>query len=515
MGLRSALALCAVTIVVGCGGETNESPPPLGTPDAAAGGGADTQRATGLTIEGGAAVLKTGAFLQLRAMAAFGADTRDVTAEAAWTSSDAALATVTGGTVTAVAPGSVTITATFDGQTQSTTLSVEQAALTGLVIAPQLDAFTVGVPEDLTVTAVFDSGAEEDVTARVQWETSNPDIATVNAEGVVEATHGGPLTLTATLDGQSATLQATVGCDYPRYARTVQFGGVMPPLSWNDAYRPDGSKFDFKLEDVYCDVAYKDVTALFFIVSAGWCTPCTLYAQRLLTQYAAIERAGGLIAIVEAQTTDFAPADNDFAQRHLSRIIGDAYAIRIGSHDSQPVADFLHTQDIVQSFPTTIAVRTRDMRIITDSNRSQYYLPLAQIAADPEADWSNPSAPPFVNNCGEGDEELTEPNDSPRQAAPLEPGTLGGGICTTDGDFYAISLEGPWSLSVEFDSTLGDIDVYVWDTPRDQPLQSGGDVVGSNGTTGVEAFDWQGPATVVVQGYQGASAPYAITLQAR
>jgi hypothetical protein len=218
---------------------------------------------------------------------------------------------------------------------------------------------------------------------------------------------------------------------------------------------------DFKLEDVYCDVAYKDVTALFFIVSAGWCTPCTLYAQRLLTQYAAIERAGGLIAIVEAQTTDFAPADNDFAQRHLSRIIGDAYAIRIGSHDSQPVADFLHTQDIVQSFPTTIAVRTRDMRIITDSNRSQYYLPLAQIAADPEADWSNPSAPPFVNNCGEGDEELTEPNDSPRQAAPLEPGTLGGGICTTDGDFYAISLEGPWSLSVEFDSTLGDIDVYV------------------------------------------------------
>jgi hypothetical protein len=41
----------------------------------------------------------------------------------------------------------------------------------------------------------------------------------------------------------------------------------------------------------------------------------------------------------------------------------------------------------VQSFPTTIAVRTRDMRIITDSNRSQYYLPLAQIAADPEADW--------------------------------------------------------------------------------------------------------------------------------
>ena len=120
-----------------------------------------------------------------------------------------------------------------------------------------------------------------------------------------------------------------------------------------------------------------------------------------------------------------------------------------------------------------------------------------------------------MNNCGEGDEELTEPNDSPRQAAPLEPGTLGGGICTTDGDFYAISLEGPWSLSVEFDSTLGDIDVYVWDTPRDQPLQSGGDVVGSNGTTGVEAFDWQGPATVVVQGYQGASAPYAITLQAR
>jgi hypothetical protein len=188
MGLRSALALCAVTFVVGCGGETNESPPPLGTPDAAAGGGADTQRATGLTIEGGAAVLKTGAFLQLRAMAAFGADTRDVTAEAAWASSDAALATVTGGAVTAVAPGSVTITATFDGQTQSTTLSVEPAALTGLVIAPQLDAFTVGVPEDLTVTAVFDSGAEEDTaTAGAGMEVldrENPDLSGVGPGSV-------------------------------------------------------------------------------------------------------------------------------------------------------------------------------------------------------------------------------------------------------------------------------------------------------------------------------------------
>ena len=58
MGLRSTLALCAVTFAVGCGGETDETPPPVGTPDAAAGGGADTQHATGLSLEGGAAVLK-------------------------------------------------------------------------------------------------------------------------------------------------------------------------------------------------------------------------------------------------------------------------------------------------------------------------------------------------------------------------------------------------------------------------------------------------------------------------
>lgn len=50
--------------------------------------------------------------------------TKDVTADATFTSSDVAIATVAGGVVTAQAAGSATITATFDGKQATSTITV-------------------------------------------------------------------------------------------------------------------------------------------------------------------------------------------------------------------------------------------------------------------------------------------------------------------------------------------------------------------------------------------------------
>jgi hypothetical protein len=318
---------------------------------------------------------------------------------------------------------------------------------------------------------------------------------------------------TATFGDQTVTLDATTTCDYPRYARAIAYGETIPPLFWNDAFKADGSNVDLRMEDVYCDVAYKDVKVFFFIISAGWCTPCTLYAQRLKPEYRFIHEAGGEIAIVETETEDFVPADNAYAQRHIEHIIGDAYAYRIGDKDTQPITDFWHKQSWLNAFPTVVAVRTEDMQVITDSNHSMYYLPLLQIAQDPYADWSNPGPPPFSNHCGPDDDEAGEAtNDNADGATPLAPGAFHGGICDEFADFYAIDQAGDWKLEVDFDSSLADIDVYVWDRGQNQPLSEGGNIVGSTGSGDHEEFVYHGPQIIAVAGYQGASAPYDIKL---
>jgi hypothetical protein len=82
-------------------------------------------------------------------------------------------------------------------------------------------------------------------------------------------------------------------------------------------------------------------------------------------------------------------------------------------------------------------------------------------------------------------------------------------------DFYEVQLDGAWEAALEFDPTVGDLDIYVWDVGQNQPLQVGGQIIGSNGTSGDEVFTHRGRALLGVMGFQGASAGYTLTLQAQ
>ena len=516
-----AIGFTAFSLMSACGGSDADPNGPAGTGGVAAPYGADSgvaEVASAITLAGEMSGLKTGDVRTLTVMATFGAapgaDERDVTSEATFVSSHPEIVAGDGGRLTAVSEGSADITATYAGLTATSIFEVTAPLPQALTIMGDME-LTRGEPEALTVLAVFENGTERDVTAEVEWQSDNADVASVGEDGLASGHYGGQARLTATWAGLSSTLDVTVGCDYPRFANQIRYGAIMPPLFWEDAYQPDGSRFDFRLDEVYCNVEYKDTKVVFIIVSAGWCAPCKLYAKRLAPQAAAIEAAGSLIAIMEAQTADYGPASNAYAQRHLDHIIGDSFAIRLGDHDTQPRPDWLSAQPIVAGFPTTIAVRTRDMKVITDSNRSNYYLPLLRIAEDPEADWSNPGIPPFDNKCEEGDEEASEPNDTLGTAAPLLPGSVRGGICTDAPDFYEITLDGPWAAQLDFDGSSADLDIFVWDRGTNQPMQVNGDVVGSAGTGDREAFEWQGPAMIGVVGYKGASASYDLNLEAR
>ncbi len=113
---RVMFALVVLLLLVpACGDEVNTGGP----------SGPSSPTVTSVTITGTLTIGNLGLTTKLAATAHFAkGTTQDVTGSAAWTSSDASVATVSGGVVTAVAAGNVTITATYQGVSGSTRVTV-------------------------------------------------------------------------------------------------------------------------------------------------------------------------------------------------------------------------------------------------------------------------------------------------------------------------------------------------------------------------------------------------------
>ena len=132
----------------------------------------------------------------------------DIIADAsvAWTSGDPSVATVNRiGLVNAIGSGATTITATSDSKSDSATISVE---LTGARIEIELskDKLTsVGATEQLSAK-VYDSNENVIADAPVAWTSSDPSVATADANGLVTAVSRGNTTITATSGSLSANV---------------------------------------------------------------------------------------------------------------------------------------------------------------------------------------------------------------------------------------------------------------------------------------------------------------------
>jgi uncharacterized protein YjdB len=127
-----------------------------------------------------------------------------------WTSSNTAIATVSGtGMVTGVAPGTATITATSEGRSGTTTVTVLRAQVVSIRFAPLQDPFIVG--DTVRVRAVaIDSLGRELPDRTVTYTSSNNAVATVTTSGLATGTAPGTVTFTATSEGVSGTQVGTV-----------------------------------------------------------------------------------------------------------------------------------------------------------------------------------------------------------------------------------------------------------------------------------------------------------------
>ena len=124
-----------------------------------------------------------------------------------WESSNTAVATVSEGIVVAVAPGEAVITVrTTDGSNLSATcaVTVKPILATSITLSQTAANATVGDRLQLKATVLPDNTTDKSVT----WSTSAPDVATVDAEGIVIVVGAGEAVITATTN-DGTNLQAT------------------------------------------------------------------------------------------------------------------------------------------------------------------------------------------------------------------------------------------------------------------------------------------------------------------
>jgi uncharacterized protein YjdB len=128
-----------------------------------------------------------------------------------WTTSAASTASVSNnGSVSALAAGTATITATSEGQTGAATITVNAApVVSSITITPSSANVIVGATTTLTATA-RDQYGNVMLGAPIAWSTSSAGTATVSAAGVVTGVATGSATITATSGAVSRTASVTV-----------------------------------------------------------------------------------------------------------------------------------------------------------------------------------------------------------------------------------------------------------------------------------------------------------------
>ena len=127
-----------------------------------------------------------------------------------WSSSNTAVATVSSsGLVTGKVAGSATITATSEGQSGTSAITVVHVPVASVTVSPATASVSAGSTVQLTATPKDATG--NPLTGRtITWSSSNTAVATVSSSGLVTGVVAGSATITATSEGQSGTAAITV-----------------------------------------------------------------------------------------------------------------------------------------------------------------------------------------------------------------------------------------------------------------------------------------------------------------
>ncbi len=141
--------------------------------------------------------------------------TQDLTFDAVWLSSDTGVATVSDaaaskGFAQAVALGSTTVSATFDGAKADTLLTITGPVLQSIAITPANPTLLSISGTNFKAVGTYSDGTTPDITGLVSWSSSQTGIATIATGGIATTVAQGTSLISADLDGVSGSTNLKV-----------------------------------------------------------------------------------------------------------------------------------------------------------------------------------------------------------------------------------------------------------------------------------------------------------------
>ncbi len=161
-------------------------------------------------------MLPVGAYVELNASGIYSdLTTQYLRYAVSWTSSDPSVATVGNtyqdkGFVTALRAGTTTITATYNGVSSTTLLTVTSATLTQIQVTPFAPRLPIGFDTNLRATGLYSDNTTRDLTYAVSWTSSAPATASIGLYANLTPIQAGAVTITATYGAVQGTTLVTV-----------------------------------------------------------------------------------------------------------------------------------------------------------------------------------------------------------------------------------------------------------------------------------------------------------------
>jgi hypothetical protein len=171
-----------------------------------------------ISVAPGVVSIANGTGAQLTATGHFSdQSTQDLTTQVSWQSDNEAVATVSSGQVTSVAPGDAGITASLGDNSGSAAVHVKDVQLLSIAITPDPVTLTSNQSLPLTATGTFDDQSTQDLTQLATWSSDDETVALVfNAtgmQGLCSGVGAGSANVTAAALGQMGGVVVTVGGD--------------------------------------------------------------------------------------------------------------------------------------------------------------------------------------------------------------------------------------------------------------------------------------------------------------
>jgi hypothetical protein len=137
----------------------------------------------------------------------------NISASVKWTSSAltvATMSTTSPGLASSIGTGTTTISATYSGLADSTTLTV-QDQLVSIAIVPATASLTTGQTEQFGAIGSYLSGVTENLTGSVTWSSSKLSVAGVSSGGLATSVAAGQTSINASLGSITGLASLTVG----------------------------------------------------------------------------------------------------------------------------------------------------------------------------------------------------------------------------------------------------------------------------------------------------------------